>query len=114
MAKYRKKPVVIDAMKLSWETWEEMSAFIGVGGLAQGKPEGVWVDMRGRPISVELFDADSDSNPRAMGIGMQIPTLEGLRLAQPGDWIVKGVKGEFYPIKDDIFEQTYELVEEAA
>lgn len=37
----------------------------------------------------------------------QIPTLEGVMTAQPGDWIIKGVKGEFYPCKPDIFEATY-------
>ena len=37
-----------------------------------------------------------------------IPTLEGDMTAQPGDWIIKGVKGEFYPCRNDIFEATYE------
>ena len=40
-----------------------------------------------------------------------IKTLEGLMTAEPNDWIIKGVKGEFYPCKPDIFEQTYEPVE---
>ena len=39
-----------------------------------------------------------------------IHTLEGDMVAQPGDWIIKGVKGELYPCKPDIFEETYELV----
>jgi len=39
-----------------------------------------------------------------------IKTLEGTRKANCGDWIIKGVKGEFYPCKPDIFEQTYEPV----
>lgn len=43
---------------------------------------------------------------------MVIDTLEGRFTASPGDWIIKGVKGEFYPCKPDIFEQTYEPVEE--
>jgi hypothetical protein len=41
-----------------------------------------------------------------------ILTLEGTMDANPGDWIIKGVKGEFYPCKPDIFEQTYEKVED--
>ena len=41
-----------------------------------------------------------------------IPTLEGNRRADIGDWIIKGVKGEFYPCKPDIFALTYEPVEE--
>jgi hypothetical protein len=39
-----------------------------------------------------------------------IPTLEGVMTAKIGDWIIKGVKGEFYPCKPDIFEATYEAV----
>ena len=41
---------------------------------------------------------------------LRIKTLEGEHIADIGDWIIKGVKGEFYPCKPDIFEQTYELV----
>ncbi len=40
-----------------------------------------------------------------------IHTLEGMHLASPGDWIIQGVKGELYPCKPDIFEATYEPVE---
>lgn len=42
---------------------------------------------------------------------LDIYTLEGDHTAQPGDWIIKGVKGEFYPCKPDIFELTYEKLE---
>jgi len=42
--------------------------------------------------------------------GCEISTLEGTMLADYGDWIIKGVKGEFYPCKPDIFEATYEAV----
>lgn len=41
---------------------------------------------------------------------LQIPILEGIMTASVGDWIIKGVNGEFYPCKPDIFEKTYELV----
>lgn len=41
---------------------------------------------------------------------LYIETLEGTMMASQGDWIIKGVKGEFYPCKPDIFEETYELV----
>lgn len=44
--------------------------------------------------------------------GMVIITLEGDHLAQSGDWIIQGVKGELYPCKPDIFEMTYEIVED--
>lgn len=42
---------------------------------------------------------------------LRIPTLEGTHEAKPGDWIIKGIKDEFYPCKPDIFEKTYESVE---
>lgn len=42
---------------------------------------------------------------------LKIPTLEGTMIANPGDWIITGVKGERYPCKPDIFEATYEPVE---
>ena len=44
---------------------------------------------------------------------MVIPTLEGRMHATPGDWIIRGVQGEFYPCKPDIFEKTYEASEQA-
>ena len=40
-----------------------------------------------------------------------IDTLEGAHIVTPGDWIITGVKGEFYPCKPDIFELTYEVAE---
>lgn len=90
--KFRKKPAVIEAMQLRWDNWNEMCEFVGVGKLSEGKPEG--------------FNPDGKSDV----IGMHIPTLEGLMTATQGDWIIKGVKGEFYPCKPDIFEMTYEAV----
>jgi len=48
----------------------------------------------------------------ASDIGWHIETLEGELKISDGDWIIKGVKGEFYPCKPDIFEQTYERAEE--
>lgn len=43
-----------------------------------------------------------------------IETLEGCHIVSPNDWIIKGLKGEFYPCKADIFEATYDAVEEAS
>lgn len=83
MEKYRKKPVVIEAVKLTNENFEEVREWIGEDNLNDGtsKDEGY--------------------------IG--IITLEGDHSARVGeDWIIKGIKGEFYPCKDDIFEATYE------
>jgi hypothetical protein len=80
--KYRKKPVVIDAVQFTSENMPEVTAFIGGenGGKFIARPPG--------------------------GLGIQ--TLEGTMWATPGDWIIKGVKGEFYPCKPDIFAATYE------
>ena len=84
--KFRKKPVVIDAV------------------FFDGTPAG----------ANEVFDMFSipgakfvPSSDLRFG-SLEIPTLEGVMTALPNDWIIKGVKGEFYPIKPDIFNETYE------
>lgn len=84
MAKYRKKPVVIEAMLLTEETVDEVIAFIG-----KEVPE--------KEYPGELA-------------GLVIETLEGEMTARIGDYIIKGVNGEFYPCKPDIFEKTYDPV----
>ena len=81
MAKFRKKPVVIEAVQFVGGNFGVIEAFIG------GDAE-----FRGGEIIVA--------------------TLEGPLRAAPNDWIIKGVKGEFYPCKPDIFEATYEPVVE--
>ena len=90
MAKYRKKPVVIEARK-----W--------VGGLQEAHELIGWVNEGLDPF------ANSIAVLGDWGV-ISIRTLEGNMTTQHGDWIIKGVKGEFYPCKDDIFEATYELV----
>jgi len=102
--KFRKKPVVIEAVQLLWTNWSEMCEHAGVGKLAEGKPEGCWVDDAGNP----------HDTPNGDRIGLRIPTLEGVMLAVEQDWIIRGVKGELYPCKPDIFEATYEPVEAPA
>lgn len=85
MPKFRKKPVVIDAVK-----WDGDAS---TANMFIGDNYGIdWEYAQGLPDII-------------------IPTLEGNHLCKVGDWIIKGVKGEFYPIKNDIFEMTYELVE---
>ena len=81
--KYRKKPVVVEAMQYGPYTAPtgELLMFLATAG--------------------EVRTADE---------GLIIPTLEGDLLARPGDWIIKGVQGEFYPCKPDIFAKTYEAV----
>ena len=104
MAKFRKKPVVIEAVQLLWSTWNEMCDHADVGKLSDGKPEGCYVGPDGKPA---LLDEVTEK------MGLMIPTLEGLMIGSEGDWIIKGVKGELYPCKPDIFEATYEPVEKA-
>jgi len=89
--------VVIEAMQLLWGTWNEMCDHAGVGKLSDGRPEGCYVDADGKRTE--------DANGR---IGLLIPTLEGLMLGVQEDWIIRGVKGELYPCKPDIFSATYE------
>lgn len=87
---FRKRSVTIQAMR-----WEPGNLALA-GGMA-GWLVGAGVDFR---------------HPTGYGATttLAIVTLEGEMLAQPGDWIIRGVAGEFYPCKPDIFEQTYERI----
>lgn len=86
MARYRKKPVVIDAVV--WDgNASTANAFIG---------EAYGTDWS--------FEEGSDR--------IVIPTLEGDHIGNIGDYIICGVKGEYYPCKPDVFAATYELVED--
>jgi hypothetical protein len=96
--KFRKKPVVIEAVQINWKNWGEVCDFLG-GIINPENP--------GRDVS-EFSDSCGEAAPF---IELTIPTLEGDHTARHGDWIIKGVKGEFYPCKPDIFEATYERVE---
>lgn len=77
--KYRKKPVVIEAVQWLGDNLNEIEDFMG-----------------------ENIETDDD--------GINISTLEGDMKASLNDFIIKGVNGEFYPCKPDIFEKTYETV----
>ena len=80
---FRRKPVVIEAIQFDGTNKEEIQNFVG--------------DEIGQDVnSKDLF----------------ITTLEGIMIASVGDYIIKGVQGEFYPCKPDIFEQTYNEVQE--
>lgn len=59
--------------------------------------------FRKKPVVIEAYQT---------GVPLDIETLEGVMHAEPGDWIITGVNGEKYPCKPDIFEKTYEPVEE--
>lgn len=98
--KFRKKPLVIEALQLRWDNWSEMCDFAEVGKLADGKPEGCYVSAEGS-VSEATWTEE---------IGLRIPTLEGPELARQNDWIIRGIAGKLRPCKPDIFEQTYEPV----
>ena len=98
----RKKPVEVEAVQLTWSTWNEMCDFAGVGKLSDGKPEGCYIDEDGN-------GTDSATSE----LGLRIPTKEGLMLTREGDWVIRGVAGELYPCKPDIFDRTYERVDTA-
>ena len=85
MGFYQKKPVIIEAIQLEdleVHTLIAIQQFVGLGK--------------------DIFKVESD--------GLIIKTLEGEMKASIGDFIIKGVQGEFYPCKPDIFEKTYEKV----
>jgi hypothetical protein len=80
--KYRKRPTEVEAVQFVGDNWNELTAFFG------SKSGGsVW---------------------QSTGDGVLIFTLEGNMLASKDDWIVRGVEGEFYPVKPSIFAATYE------
>lgn len=87
--KFRKKPVVIEAWQWMGETLSDAHKFVEENSLpltpCLGRHEGM--------------------------TGFIIPTLEGSHVATKSDWIIKGVAGEFYPCKNDIFLKTYEAAE---
>lgn len=80
--KARKKPVVIECIQFTGLNNQEVHDF----------------------IDCDSFDCVEDK--------IKILTLEGVMTAQIGDYIIKGVNGEFYPCKPDIFHKTYEIIEE--
>ncbi len=96
--KYRKKPVVIEAMLWTGYNYTESEVFMGEG-LAKGHYE-----IASREAGNGWTDGAYSNSAKI------IKTLEGDMRCQPGDWIIKGIKGEFYPCKPDIFEATYEAV----
>lgn len=94
MQLYRKKPITIEARR-----WDPVDMEKAMGMIS-------WL---------MAHQADFH-HPSGMGdrTTLIIRTLEGEMLAQPGDWIIRGVQGEFYPCKPDIFDATYEPADQPA
>lgn len=87
MAKYRKKPVVIEA--------EQFVVF----------------SQHEKPVSKTILDVLFPVYKDEKGFHIIIPTLEGNMRADNLDWVIRGIKGEIYPCKPEIFEKSYEKVE---
>lgn len=101
MAKYRKKPVVIEAIKLDGlypSKIKECVEFL----------EGHTINLSNSYVDDKFWEYCNISEKKG---GIIIHTLEGDMLAKDGDYIIRGVNGEFYPCKPDIFEKTYELAD---
>lgn len=104
MARFRKKPVEIEAVQLTWQTWNEICDFIPKPWFVRG----VWLDAQGKPLPIDQTNFKAHGN---VGLGLILNTLESQSfIAKGDDWIIKGVNGEFYSCKPDIFEKTYEAV----
>lgn len=87
--KYKKKPVIIEALQfksdMSIKDLNDLIDFIGMKNIVDIGRDNLYLTIR---------------------------TLEGNMIASPGDYIIKGIQGEFYSCKPDIFEQTYDKIEE--
>ena len=94
--KAKKKPVVIEFIQFNGNTnRDEICKWIG------------------KDLKIEVFsDSAYEAGMGAPYFSIFIPTLEGVMRADPYDYIIKGVNGEFYPCKPDIFEKTYDVIEE--
>lgn len=87
-----KKPIEIEAIQWNGRNLDEIKEFVG-NKLIYEIIDTAWKVGKGRPY-----------------ILMRIKTIEGDMIVQDGDYIIKGVQGEFYPCKQDIFEKTYDII----
>lgn len=98
MGRFRKKPVEIEAVQWDGRNIDEVLELVDFDKLPETEESRQYVNGPGIATT-------------ATG-EIEIPTLEGTMRGVPGDWIIRGVKGEVYPCKPDIFEATYEPVGE--
>ena len=103
--KYRKKPVVIEAFKWDGIDLQALMMWAASADLASKRARGVAPPPPPPPPAVTL---PIDVVTLERGYRVEIHTKEGTMVAAPGDYIICGVQGEFYPCKPDIFEATYE------
>ena len=105
MKRYRKRPVEVEAVRFDG-TPESGDAII-----SWANDPGV-KSVEFHPFLADTFRGDPKVYVAHPDPYMRIETLEGTMVASVGDWVIRGVKGEYYPCKPDIFEATYEPVEE--
>lgn len=98
--KFRKRPVVIEAFRWDGDI-RLLAMWAADADLAARKTRG---EIILTSINLPLHVVTGSDR-------LEIDTLEGTVHANPGDWVICGVKGEFYPCRDDIFRATYEAVE---
>ena len=97
-SRFVKKPIVIEAIQLTWGNWNAVCDFVPHPHFKRG----CYLDEAGQPKPPEAGEGK---------LGLLINTPEGTIVASENDWIIKGVKGEYYPCKPDIFEATYQPVD---
>lgn len=104
--RFVKKPVEVEAMQYSgWGTFAELQQFApGVYYVPAGAEHSLRRENEADPSNGNFYE---DRAPDYL----VVPTLEGNMRADRGDWIIRGVKGEFYPCKPDIFSATYDPVD---
>lgn len=94
--KFKKKPCIVEALQWTGENHRPMFDFL------EAKPN-EYMTSSGKNFYID--------HSKVIG-GLIIKTLEGEHIASKGDWIIKGIKGEFYPVKNDIFKLSYEEAKE--
>lgn len=110
MAKFRKKPIVIDAALFDGKRVGDITDLDGRKVTAVSCPD--WFPVNVKCVW-DLVEGKADLREGeviAHGDSLYIGTLEGVHEVKPGDWILRGVAGELYPCKPDIFTQTYDRV----
>ena len=89
MSRFRKLPVEIEAVRFTGRNQREVLGFV-----------------------YPTMSEDGLTGAEVMNLPVVIETLEGDMTVSPGDWVIRGVQGEFYPCRNDIFRQTYEAVDQ--
>lgn len=102
MGRYRKKPIEIEAVQLSWATWNDVCDFVG---------DVINPDNPGFNISLgEVSDTCGEPGPEYIAIKV-VTTHGDVAIVRHGDWIIPDSKpGTFYPCKPDVFKATYDEV----